>query len=541
MANYLVQHFIDNSRELSGSKSACRFGNISITYEELFINSNKLANCLKSDRVQRQDRVAFCIRRSINSIIAIMGILKADAIYVPIDPKSPAERCATIIGDSQPSTLICDVESLDVVLDALTDMATVPKVVILEYKENLPESIKESLICKDDIDAQPSTTPVYKNIDTDTAYILYTSGSTGKPKGVVISHLNITNYISWAVEAFAISSMDNILSTAPFHFDMSTFDIYCAMMSGATLCIVPENYLLFPNKLLSWIEDQKATIWKVIPSLLVYLSKTDSLKEDRIPTIKKMLFGGESLPTKHLINWMKTFPDKLFYNVYGPTEATGISAHYFVEQIPQDPLKPIPIGKPCSNTEIFLLREDDSLANIGEVGELCIRGSGVSSGYWNDPEKTEKVFITNPINTILGDKTYRTGDLGRLANDGNFEFIGRKDFQVKYMGYRIELSEIENAILSVNEIVDATVVLSSSAEVGVPELIVFYESKNDLKPREIKKTLNNLLPPHMVPQLMIPLDKLPRTDRGKIDRPALNQLCADYHITNSRPKDAVKP
>ena len=536
MSNYLVQHFVDNSNEVAGNKTACRFADASISYKELFLSSNQLANCLISNGVQRQDRVAFCLKRSINSIKAIMGILKADAIYVPIDPKSPTTRCRTIIQDSQPSALICDVHSLDLVNDALSESNAAPKIVVLDCREKLPDSIEAASISQDEIDMQPAATPVYKNIDTDAAYILYTSGSTGKPKGVVISHLNIINYISWAVEAFNIKSEDNILSTAPFHFDMSTFDIYCAMRAGATLCIVPDTYLLFPNRLLGLIEEQKATIWKVIPSLLIYLTKTDSLKENRIPTIKRMLFGGEPLPTKHLINWMKTFPEKLFFNVYGPTEATGISAYYFVDQIPGDPLKSVPIGKACKNTEVFLLKEDDTPAEKGEVGELCIRGSGISSGYWNDVQKTEKVFTANPLGS-RPEKIYRTGDLGRLADDGNFEFLGRKDFQVKYMGYRIELSEIKNAILSLDEIHDAAVILADSQEVGIPELVVFFETKNQLEPSEIKTKLNRLLPPHMVPQVMIPLDGLPRTNRGKVDRRALNQLYTGYQVTNNQPEN----
>ena len=537
MSNYLVQHFIDNSSEAAGNKTACRFANTSISYKELFVSSNKLANCLISNGVRRQDRVVFCLKRSMSSIKAMMGILKAAAIYVPIDPKSPTARFQTIIQDSHPSALICDVGSLDMVNEALSGWAAAPKIVVMDYREKLPDSAKDRSITQDEIDTQPATTPECKNIDTDAAYILYTSGSTGKPKGVVISHLNITNYINWAVEAFEIRSDDNILSTAPFHFDMSTFDIYCAMMTGATLCIVPDTYLLFPNRLLGLIEEQKATIWKVIPSLLVYLTKTDSLKENRIPTIRRMLFGGEPLPTKHLINWMKTFPGKLFYNVYGPTEATGISAYYFVDQIPGDPLKSVPIGRACKNTEVFLLKEDDTPAEKGEVGELCIRGSGISSGYWNDAQKTENAFTANPLSS-RPERIYRTGDLGRLADDGNFEFLGRKDFQVKYMGYRIELSEIENAIRSLDDIHDAAVILANSLEVDVPELIVFFESKNRLEPAEIKTKLNELLPPHMVPQLMIPVDNLPRTNRGKVDRPALNRLYAEHQITDNQPENA---
>jgi amino acid adenylation domain-containing protein len=524
MIDYLLQHSIDKWQKLATDKIAVICNDSHLTYHHLFLASNRLAHCLKKNGIDRQDRVAICLKRSINSIVSIVGILKADAIYIPIDPKSPANRLRGIIDDCRPKSIICDSETVDNVLSASEDLPFKPHIVIMNYRNNRPISKEGNFIFQDEIDTQDNHTPAYKNIDADVAYILYTSGSTGKPKGVIVSHLNIINYINWAIECINIKSTENILCTAPFHFDMSTFDIYCTLTTGATLVIVPENFLLFPVQLLNLIEEKQITIWKAVSSLLTYLVKTGSLQSDRIPTLRKILFAGEVFPTKHLIQWMQTYPDKQFYNAYGPTEATGISTYYHVDKIPNDPLKPIPIGKACANTDVFLLNDDDTLAKTGEIGELCIRGAGLSGGYWNDLEKTEKVFVKNPLTMIPGDKIYRTGDLGKLEDDGNIEFIGRKDFQIKYMGYRIELAEIENALLSIDHIDGAAVILSDSNTIGIPEMVAFFEAKKEINIAGVRSQLKNLLPPHMVPQHIIRLDALPRNNRGKIDRQILHQL-----------------
>ena len=210
------------------------------------------------------------------------------------------------------------------------------------------------------------------------------------------------------------------------------------------------------------IDEQRVTIWKGISSLLMYLARTHSLDNTDISTLKKIIFAGEVLPTKYLIDWMKRYPDKEFYNGYGPGEGIGMSTIYKVTDVPKNPMDPIPIGKACANCEVMILNEDLTTTAIGETGEICIRGSGLSSGYWNDPEKTRRVFITNPITGRETDRIYKTGDLGICDSEGNITFIGRKDHQVKWMGYRIELGEIESTLVSFDEINDAVVFLSEN-------------------------------------------------------------------------------
>jgi len=247
-----------------------------------------------------------------------------------------------------------------------------------------------------------------------------------------------------------------------------------------------------------------------------------------MPSLKKIIFAGEVLPTKYLIDWMERYPDKEYYNGYGPSEGTGMSTFYKVENVPENPGDNIPIGKACTNCEVILLKEDDTESKIGETGEICIRGSGVSSGYWNDPIKTKNVFITNPLTGRDSDRIYKTGDLGVIKEDGNIDFIGRKDQQVKWMGYRIELGEIESTLLSFNEIKDAVVLLyENSGSDAEKELIACVDAKEGSDLSHTMERLTDQLPHYMVPKRIIPVHEIPRSDRGKVDRKKLLEEFTD--------------
>ncbi len=533
MPEYLVQHYLDNSQKLRPESLAVCSPEASITYRELFESSNQVCNALLRMGVRRQDRVAFRLARSPRSIVAIMGILKADAIYVPIDPKAPPERFRKIFDDCRPAAFICDARTAIQIVDQLPHQVHLPPIVILGGGTcNVARSLRT--VNQEEISSLPTSPPEYRNVDTDIAYILYTSGSTGTPKGVMISHLNITNYINWAVEWLDISADDVVLSTAPFHFDMSTFDIYCPLKAGSALAIATEDMLLFPRKLVKFIETKGVTLWKGISSLLMYMARTGCLQAGSLPTLKKILFSGEVLPTRYLMEWMRCYPNKQFYNGYGPTEATGMSTCHYIHTIPLDPREVIPIGKACANTEILLLDENNTPVLEGEIGELCIRGSGVSPGYWNNPVKTSQAFVTNPLTCRNSDALYRTGDLARQRADGGFEFIGRKDSQVKYMGYRIELGEIENALMSLGRIRSAAVLFCEDQRINDEGLVAFVEVDDEQDAKGIVAELKSLLPHYMLPRLIIPVQHLPRTDRGKIDRV---KLMESLKHTNPFPED----
>ncbi len=519
MTNYLIQHYVDQSSRQFPNRIAISCPDFKITYKECWVFSNQLANLLLAMNLHRQDRVAIFTKRSSKSILSMIGVLKADATYISIDRKTPLKRLLLVINDCQPRAIICDRTTFDQVQELLIQLPFDPAIVVFEHRHTRDTWDRDDCLFQDEIEEQPSQQPQYKNIDKDLAHIIYTSGSTGSPKGVMISHQNVLNYIEWAVDAFDISPEDVILSTAPFHFDMSTFDIFAPLKAGARLSIAPESALLFPKMLIDLMNEEKVTIWKGVSSLLMYLAKTRALEETNLSTLMKIIFAGEVFPTKYLIEWMQTFPDKEFYNGYGPSEATGVSVYYKVEEMPQDTHQIIPIGKACANSEAIVLNDDDTLSQVGEIGELCLRGSGVSPGYWNNPEKTNEVFVPHPLSSSSADRIYRTGDLVVMREDGNLEFVGRKDQQVKWMGYRIELGDIENTFLAIPEIKEAAVLLIDIDHSGSQkELVAFVELEKGKSTNEIQTELEHYLPHYMLPRRIIPIKGLPRTDRGKVNK-----------------------
>lgn len=532
MKSFLVQQYVSESASKTPMKTAATDGQNSISYRDLSSISNRLANCLVQRGVRRQERVLFCLPRSIKCLVAMLGILKADAVYVPIDIKSPHERWKRIVEDCNPVVLICDNYTITTAIKIVAEKGYDLLIISLDPQKDRNESLYSDCVFLDKIYEFNDDEMDFKNEESDSAYILYTSGSTGLPKGVVISHLNIKTYIEWAVNCFDINKNDKILNTAPFHFDMSTFDIYCTFKTGATLCIASDGQLLFPEKLMSYIEEEGITLWKGVSSLLMYLARSGVLNEGRIPTLKQILFAGETLPTKYLIQWMKTFPEKTFYNAYGPTEATGISLYHCIKKVPDSLQERVPIGIPCDDTEVFILNEDNTQTEQGEIGELCIAGPCISKGYLNDHLKTSMVFIEYQFLGLSSKRIYKTGDLAFLNSMGKYEFIGRKDSQVKYMGYRIELGEIENSLLSISGVEDSAVIFAPLEHNGISELIAFFELSKKLSLAEVNVFIKKQLPYYMIPKRLIPIDKIPRCSRGKVCKNTLLN-----YVKNDRSKE----
>jgi amino acid adenylation domain-containing protein len=528
VGTFLLQTYLHDPVSHSPEKIAVTDGSRSLSYRDLSVLSNKIAHSLKSMGAVRQDRVAICLQRSVNSLSSILGVLKADAIYVPLDQKAPPVRWAHIIEDAAPKVLICDSKTVSVAREALARIGVTIPIMVLCNSAEIQEEIAGDIICLETIESCDASEPIYANNQNDIAYILYTSGSTGRPKGVMISHANVKIYMNWAIDHFNISAEDNILGTAPFHFDMSTFDIYCALKSGAMLCIAGEIQTLFPEKLVKFIEQHQVTLWKGVSSLLMYMSRTGALKEGAMPRLRQVLFAGETLPTKYLIDWMTTFPEKTFYNAYGPTEATGVSTCYRIDSVPDSAHARIPIGVPRCGTRTLLLADNHTEVSFGEVGELCIVGDGLAKGYLNDPEKTAKAFVESPLSRC-DDRIYKTGDLARLLPDGNLEYLGRKDRQLKFMGYRIEAGEIEQALLAMPHIKDTVVALMESRlSEGLFELAAFWEAEGEVDVAVISAELKKRLPSYMIPKRFIRVEKMPRCDRGKIMLEALKNNYQAY-------------
>ena len=515
----LLQQYLNGAISRNPQKIAVTDGTSGISYGELSVLSNNICHGLRSMGVARQDRVAICLRRSVHFLPAILGTLKADAIYVPLDHKAPAERLAHIIEDAAPQAVICDKATALSARQAIDISGSrVPIMALCSEDE-----VEGEVVGLERIKTFGGKPPVCLNDRDDIAYILYTSGSTGRPKGVMISHANVQAYIDWACSFFNIGEDDRILGTAPFHFDMSTFDIYCALKVSATLCVADEVQTLFPQRLVEFIEQQQVTLWKGVSSLLMYLARAGVLTRGAMPTLRQVIFAGETLPTRYLVDWMTVFPEITYYNAYGPTETTGVSTCYRIESLPQGPHVRIPIGTPRQGIRVLLLTDDQSEVAAGEIGELCIAGQGLARGYLNDSEKTARAFIESPLNRS-GERIYKTGDLARLLPDGNLEYLGRKDRQLKFMGYRIEAEEIEQVLLAIPQIKDAAVdLVKSRLNEGVLELAAFCETEEDIDSTLISAELKKKFPSYMIPRRFIRVAKMPRCERGKIKLDALRE------------------
>lgn len=354
-------------------------------------------------------------------------------------------------------------------------------------------------------------------IDTDLAYVFFTSGSTGVPKGVAITQRSIIDYIDWAAEEFSIDENVKIANQAPFYFDNSILDIYLCMSCGATLYIPPEMYYAFQAKLLAYLEEKKITFIFWVPSALVGSANSGLLERFDLSAIKKVLFCGEVMPNRHLNIWRRVLPEAEFANLYGPTEITDVCSFFRVNREFADD-DPLPIGKACRNTEIMLLDDENCLiTEPDKKGELCVRGTSLSVGYYANEEKTSVAFVQNPLNPYYEEKIYRTGDLAHYNEFGEIMFDGRKDFQIKHMGYRIELGEIETAILSMEEIDNACCLYDEEHK----RIVSVFQSKQGIDGLAIRKRLMSILPKYMIPSEYFAVEKMPLNDNGKINRKQL--------------------
>jgi amino acid adenylation domain-containing protein len=343
------------------------------------------------------------------------------------------------------------------------------------------------------------------------------------PKGVVITHANVTHFINWAVRYFDVKPTDKVSSHPPLHFDLSTFDIYGTLGSGAQLHIVPTDLNLAPHKLAEFIRESELTQWFSVPSVLNFMAKADVIKYNDFPSLERLLWCGEVFPTPPLIYWMRRLPHVKFTNLYGPTEATIASSYYTVPQCPDDECAQIPIGSPCDGEELLVLDEELKPAPPGEIGDLYIGGVGLSPGYWRDPEKTEAAFKQSPGNSVYDGRIYKTGDLAKVGADGLFYYLGRADTQIKSRGYRIELGEIETALNALNLTEECAIVaINTEGFEGVAICCAFAPLKdNEVAPAKLRTEMSKVLPNYMMPVRWKRYDRLPKNANGKIDRSAL--------------------
>lgn len=446
--------------------------------------------------------VVVCMKKSKEMLCTFMAIMYTGNPYVPTQADIPVSRLEKIVENLSPALIVCDESTVETV-------------------KSLGEKVKYALyedLSKSKPNTEKTKLALSLVIDTDPIYMMYTSGSTGTPKGVTVSHRGVVDYCNWTTKTFGFTKDDVFGNQAPFYFDNSILDIYSCLLCGAHMNIIPEALFMFPSKLPEFIKDNGITVIFWVPTVMINVANSGVLSDIEMPSLKKVLFCGEVMPNSALNVWRRAMPDILYANLYGPTEITDVCTYYIVDREFSDSDK-LPIGIPCENMKAVILTEDNKEAKTGEQGELCIGGTGVSLGYYNAKEITEKVFIQNPLNPYYHERLYRTGDICYKTEEGLIMYVGRMDSQIKLKGNRIELGEIENAAQCLEYVDNACAIFDAENE----KIFLFLETCENLVLRKVNVELKKYVPKYMLPQELVCLEKLPHTANDKIDRVTLKK------------------
>jgi amino acid adenylation domain-containing protein len=505
----LVQELFERSADRFPDKIAIACGDDNISYKALDNYSNGLAHALIVLGVRRGMMIPVFIEKSINSFKAILGVLKADCAYVPLDTKTPGTRLISILERCEARFVIVDSKTEPQVREMLHQAGS--SVIVVDL---------------DKVVIGNTSRRRYANLSIDIAYVIFTSGSTGLPKGVMIGHFAIHDYINFCIGRYDITDKDIVAQHAPLYFDNSVLDIYCAFSAGATLQLVYDELNVVIPKLASWLRDRDISIFFVVPSVLATLLKSRRMKPDMLPAVRHVIFAGEVIQPDVIAQWMQLYPHARYTNMYGPTEITVDCTFYEVHKPPRVEDGSIPIGMARPNMETFVRLESGELSQeLGSQGELLIRGLAVGYGYLRDEERTKAVFIQNPRHNLYHDPLYCTGDLVRIAADNNILFLGRLDHQIKLHGNRVELGEIEAALAALEFVGEAIVVFNNSANPDEQEIGALITKRvDDTEERFLQRVtggLKNALPDYMIPtRFAVTTGDLPLTPNGKYDRKA---------------------
>ncbi|RAL25792.1 non-ribosomal peptide synthetase [Thermoflavimicrobium daqui] len=463
----------------------CKDGKL--TYQELNERANRLAHVLRKREVKPDDRVGLLLARSFDVVVGILGILKAGGAYVPIDPSYPVERIRYMLEDSQAMIVLSQASIIEKLLDEGNEIGE-----WLDIGEVVSTEVDSSNLSN-------------MNKPTDLAYVIYTSGTTGQPKGVMVEHQSLIHLICHFQTEFLINEQDRVGQFANISFDAAVWEIGVSLLSGACLYMIPHDVVLSPVDFEQYVNQHHLSILLLPPTYLCYLHKQN------MKSLRKVMVGGSASSSNLVEHWKE-----IYTNAYGPTETTVCATTW--EPTKEEDVMEVPIGKPISNTKIYILDENLQLQPIGVPGELCIGGDGLARGYLNKPELTAEKFILNPF--IPGERIYRTGDVARYLSDGNIEFLGRIDEQVKVRGYRIELGEIESILMSHPNVKNVTV-REWTDEQDEMDLCAYVVLNEHISSSELRKYLRRKLPDYMIPSFIMEIDEIPISPHGKVDRSQL--------------------
>ena len=472
-----------------------------IVFSDLHRKSLQLASALMALGIGQNRPVGVFLDKSIESVYADLGILYAGDFYMNLDIKTPAERIRNILQLVEPAAIISTTRQIKSIEGIIPSTM---KVILLDEAGGTA-----------DVDSADIIGRLSTIIDTDPSCIINTSGSTGTPKGVVLNHKSFFDFIDWAIDTFHFDDDLVMGSLSPIVFDIYSFELCMLMAKASTLVVLPAHLAAFPAKILEVLEQQKVNFLFWVPTIMVNIANMDLLSAFKLESLRTVWFAGEVFPTKQYNYWHHHLPEVTFANLYGPIEITLDCTYYIInKEIPDE--EPLPIGYPCRNTNILILDDEDHVVTEpGVEGELCVRGTSLAMGYYNNPEKTAAVFVQNPLNKAYPELIYRTGDIVCLNDEGLIVFKGRKDNIVKHMGYRTDLGEIEHVIINTLKLVKNGCIVYNQRD---KQITLFYEAAEEIPVSEFRLQIGKVLPKYMIPTAFHHLEQLQRNANGKIDR-----------------------
>lgn len=492
-----ILEFLEKTAPVCGDRTAFSDGEESLSFSELLHYSRSGGSALISRGLKREP-IAVFMSKSPRTIAAFFSVIYAGCYYVPLNASMPLFRLQMILNRIQPRAVICDEASRELAESLAPAGSLINASELFDAKED--EAVLSAVRAQ--------------SIDTDPAYIVFTSGSTGVPKGVTGNHRALIDYANALCPIIGADENSVFAMQVPLYVDACLKEILSVIKCGSSAYLMPQSLFVSPIKAVEFLNRYHVNTLCWVASALTIISGLGAFEEIKPQQLRTVCFGSEVFPVKQLKLWQDACPNAKFINLYGPTEATGMSFYYIVDRKLAD-TEPIPIGRPFDNTGFVLLRDDDKEAACGETGEICIRGTALTHGYFDDFERTSQSFTQNPLNTHYPELIYRTGDLGRLNERGELVFASRKDYQIKNMGHRIELGEIEACAECCDGVVRSCCLFDK--EKG--KIRMFYMGKPDEK--ALKKHLREMLPRYMQPNKIKRLDSLPLLENGKIDRNSL--------------------
>jgi amino acid adenylation domain-containing protein len=495
-----IYNYFTETVERFEEKIAVIEGDESWTFSQLQQATHVLARVLLQKAIPPNAVIAVLLKKSINAVVSDLAITGIGCVYMNLDIKSPAARLEQILDVIAPSIVITDAQGLQILSQICNSRIKTLNVddIHLDKKEGF---------------GNPGQSRLASLIDTDPYCVINTSGSTGIPKGVILNHRSFVDFMDWSAHELDINGIEVIGSLSPIIFDIFSYELCMLIFKGSTICLIDERLAPYPAKILEIVEKNRVSYIFWVPTIMVNIANMGLLEKFSLSDLKTVWFAGEVFPTAHFNKWFDRLPDVRFVNLYGPIEITLDCTFYpILKRIPDD--QPIPMGRPCINTALLVLNEDGTETPDGQIGELYVRGTSLAMGYYNNPEQTARAFIQNPLNKNYPETIYKTGDLV-IRLEGLYHFKGRADTMIKHLGYRIELADIEHAILSsIAAVRNVCVVYSQNNK----EIVAYCELQEDLTIKSFRAVMGQKLPAYMIPSRLEEVEQMPMNANGKIDR-----------------------